>query len=694
MKTFDTANIRNFALAGHSGSGKTTLAEAMLLCAGAVTRQGKVADGTATLDFTPEEHKKKTGISLALAQFEYAGRKLNLLDCPGYADFFGEVHAGVAAADFGVIVINAVAGVEPDTERVFEMLEAEEKPRLLVVTGMDKEQADFAKVMNGIRDRLSDRAVPLFFPLGAGPGFTGVADVLQGKALTVEGKEIKEGAMPGDLQGQVEEARGKLVELAAESDDALLEKFLETLELSPEETLTGLRRGIAQGKIFPVIPVSGERNRGPAVLLQFIADFGPSALETTPVSASRAGDPDLKPLAVDPKGPLAAQILKVSSDVTAQEIAFIRVFSGTLECGSEVYNSTKDNSERVGQLYHFLGKERSDAEKIPAGDIGAVAKLKSAGINDSLSTKDQRVAVRPIAFPSPVHEVGIRAKNKGDEEKVGGGLHKLLDEDCTFQVDNQSDLHQLVLRTMGDQHVDILLERLTRRFKVEAEPFKPRLRYRETIKGNADVSYRHKKQTGGRGQFADVSIKVEPRARGEGYEFLNEIVGGVIPTKFIPAVEKGIGEAMVEGVLAGYPVVDFRVRLHFGGYHDVDSSEMAFKIASIQAFRNGMKEAKPVLLEPISEVVIDVPEEFTGGVMGDLSSRRGKIMGMEPGPKSQRIKATVPQGELYRYSTTLRTLTQGRARFRATFSHYDEVPREVVDKLVEELRKEQEAAEA
>jgi elongation factor G len=320
-----------------------------------------------------------------------------------------------------------------------------------------------------------------------------------------------------------------------------------------------------------------------------------------------------------------------------------------------------------------------------------VAKLKTTGLGDTLSTKERRLVVRPIVFPPPVHEIAIRTKNKGDEEKVGTGLAKLREEDATFQLEIQGDLHQSLLRCMGDQHVDVILERLHRRFKVEVETFKPRLPYRETIKGTADVSYRHKKQTGGRGQFADVSIKVEPVPRGQGYVFSNEIVGGVIPTKFIPAVEKGILEALPEGVIAGYPVVDVKVRLHFGGYHDVDSSEMAFKIASINAFRNGLKEARPVLLEPISEVQVDVPEEFTGGVMGDLSSRRGKILGMEPGPKSQRIRAAVPRGELYRYSTTLRTLTQGRARFAQTFSHYEEVPREYVDKLVEELKKEREA---
>ncbi len=691
MKSYETTDIRNFVLAGHSGCGKTTLAEAMLLTAGAISRQGRVSEGTATLDFTPEEQKKHTGVSLALAQFEFQGRKLNLLDAPGYADFIGEVCAGIRAADFGVIVVSSTAGVEPDTERHFEMLAEEGRGRFLAVNGMDKEQADFGKVLAALREALSDRVVPLYLPIGVGPDFRGLVDVLEGKAYSVEGKDTKEIPVPSDLQAAAEDARGKLVELAAESDDAFLEKYLETLELSLEETQVGLRKGIAAGKIFPVIPVSAEKNRGASMLLRALVDYGPSPADLSGTPVTKGGQGEETVLPASSAGPLAALIFKVSSEFTAQEISLLRVYSGSIQSGNDVYNSNQDSTERIGQPYNFLGKERSDVDSVSAGDIGAVAKLKTTGLGDTLSTKERRLMVRPLAFPPPVHEIAIRTKNKGDEERVGTGLAKLREEDPTFQIDNQGDLRQTLMRCMGDQHVDVLLERLHRRFKVEVETFKPRLPYRETIKGTADVSYRHKKQTGGRGQFADVSIKLEPLPRGQGYEFSNEIVGGVIPTKFIPAVEKGILEALPEGVIAGYPVVDVKVRLHFGGYHDVDSSEMAFKIAAINAFRNAMTDARPVLLEPISEVQVDVPEEFTGGVMGDLSSRRGKILGMEPGPRSQRIRAAVPRGELYRYSTTLRTLTQGRARFGQTFSHYEEVPREFVDKLVEELKKEKEA---
>ncbi len=692
MKTYETAEIRNFVLAGHGGAGKTSLAEAMLFSAGAISRLGKVTESTSTLDFTPEEHKRKTGVSLALAQFEFEGRKLNLLDAPGFADFVGEVLAGIRAADFGIVVTSAVAGVEPETEHVFEMLEEEESPRIFAVNGMDKEQADFDKVLGQIQSVISDRAIPLLYPIGAGPEFRGLVDVVGGKAFMFgDGGDLTEAPIPGDLEPMIDDVRGKLVELAAESDDAYLEKFLETLELDPDEVLRGLRMGIAQGKIYPVVPVSAEKNLGVLSLLRFIKDFGPSPADVAGVPVTKPGSDKVEPIPADPAGPLAVQVFKISSEFIAQEIALLRVFSGSLGSGSEVYNSSRESAERVGQLYCFKGKERSEIDKLPAGDIGAVAKLKTTGTNETLTVKGQRLVIEPIRFPETVHEVAVRPVRKGDEEKVGIALSKLKDEDPTFQLVVQGDLHQTVLRTMGEQHTDVLTDRVKRKFGVEVEVARPRLPYRETITGSADVSYRHKKQTGGRGQFADVSIKVEATERGFGYEFVNEIVGGVIPTKFIPAVEKGILEQKEDGILAGYPMVDFRVRLHFGGYHEVDSSEMAFKLAASQALKKGMQEARPVLLEPILLVEILVPEDYTGGVMGDLSSRRGRIQGMEPGARAQTIKATVPQGEMYRYSTTLRTLTQGRARFRAEFSHYEEVPREVADKLIEELRKQREA---
>jgi elongation factor G len=692
VKPYEPADIRNFAVVGHSGSGKTTVSEAMLFTAGAVSRQGKVADGSSHLDHTPDETKRKAGVYLSLAQFEFGNRKLNLLDTPGYADFCGEAYCGLRAADFGLLVVNAQAGVEPNTEAVCELMDAQGKARLIAVNQMDKEQADFGMCLKELEEVLGKRVGPAFYPIGSGPEFRGLVDVLKGRAVEFgAGRDLKEVPIPDDLRGIVEEARSKLIELAAESDDTLLEKYLETMELTPEETIAGLRRGIAQGTLFPVIPVAAEKGQGIQSLLEMIAELGPSPLDSPGPPLQTAEGEEPRRLTVDPQGPPAALVFKVTTELMAQKFIFFRVYSGSIEGGQDLFNSTKNTGERLGQLYNFLGKDRIEMERLVTGDIGAAAKLKVTEVNHTLCEKAKAVVIQPIDFPYPVHEMAIAPKSKGEEEKTGTAFHKLHEEDPTFLLEVQAELHQTVLRTMGDQHLEVLLDRLKRKFGLEVDVSRPKVPFRETIRGTADVAYRHKKQTGGAGQFADVSIKLEPLPRGGGFEFSDEITGGVIPSRFIPAVEKGIVEVMPEGILAGYPVVDVRVRLYFGGYHDVDSSEMAFKIAGAMAFKNALKEAKPVLLEPILLVEVKVPDEYMGDVMGDLSSRRGKIQGMEPLGRVQVVRAAVPQVELHRYSTTLRSLTQGRARFGARFSHYEEVPREFAEKLIETLKKEREA---
>lgn len=687
MKTFDSADIRNVVVVGHGGSGKTTLSEAMLFASGAIARMGSVTEGTSNLDFVPEETKRKVSVYLTLAQFEANRRKVNLLDAPGAADFYGEVLCGLRAADFALLVINAQVGVEPDTDRVCETLDEQEKPRFIAINMMDKEQADFEKALKSVNDRLSNRAAPLFYPIGQGATFKGVINVLESQAYEFDGKDVKPIPVPEDLKDLVEDSHNKMVELAAESDDALLEKYLETMELTPEETLQGLRLGIAKGTVYPAIPVAAEKSLGISKLVELITEYGPSPLDV-PGPLLKGSE---ERLVVDPKGPAVGLIFKVTTELMAQKFDFIRVYRGSFAQADDLLNTTRDSYERLGQLYNFVGKERLEMERAVAGDICAAAKLKVAGINDTLAPKAHPVILEPIAFPAPLNEMAISAKSKGDDEKVGSAFHKMHEEDLTFVLEVQAELHQTVLKTMGDQHQDVILERLKRKYNLEVDVARPKVPFRETIRGNANVAYRHKKQTGGAGQFADVSIKVEPTARGEGFDFVDEISGGVIPSKFIPAVEKGIVETMHEGVLAGYQVVDVRVRLHFGGYHDVDSSETAFKIAGSMAFRNGMKEAQPILLEPIMSVEIRVPEDFMGDVMGDVSSRRGRIMGMEPDGKYQTVKATIPQIELHRYSTTLRSLTQGRARYTARFLQYEEVPRDAADKLIETLKKEREA---
>ncbi len=693
MKVFDTAAIRNVALVGHSSSGKTSVGDALLYTAGAVTRLGKVQDGSSVLAHTSDEVKRQVSIYISLAQFEYKDHKINLLDCPGYADFIGAVHAGLFAADCALVVVNGVAGVEGDTEKHFDLIAEWGKPALFVVNMMDKEQANFTKAVDSIR-AMTNRAVPLAIPVGSGPSFAGVVDVLTQRATLGDAKSPKEGEVPAEVKDAIDTARLQLTELAAESDDNLLEKYLETGELSQEEILEGFRKGVDQGKIYPILASAAEKNIGSSVILDAILDLAPSPLDIPGPLGVRPGGEEEVPIRGTSGDPLAAIIFDVTSEVLPQDVYLIRNFSGQIEKGMEVYNSRRDQSERIGQIYHFCGKERIETDRLVAGDIGATVNLKSTSLNDSLSSKDNKIVLNPIQFPNPVHELAIAPIRKGDEEKVGTILNRVQGEDPTLQVRVDSSLHQTLVRCMGDLHIDVLLDRMKRKGQIEAATSKPRIPFRETIRGTADVSYRHKKQTGGRGQFADVSLKVEPLERGGGFEFANEIVGGVIPSKFIPAVEKGVIEKMGEGVVAGYPIVDIRVRLHFGGYHDVDSSEMAFKIAAKMALKDGIEKARPVLLEPITRVEVVVPDDYMGDVMGDLSSRRGKILGMEPVVRGQQVVAMIPQAELYQYSTKLRSITQGRGRFSFHFDHYEEVPRDVQEKLVEQLRKEQEEASA
>ena len=684
MKQYQPADIRNVVVVGHSGTGKTTLSESMLFVAGATSRKGKTSDGSSILDHTPEETKRKAGVYLSIAQFEAEKKKFNLLDAPGYADFVGEAIAGIRATDLALLVVNGQHGVEPDTDRMNELLDERSKSRFIVVNMMDKENVEFPTVMTELGELTNNRSVPVYYPIGSGADFRGVVAVLDDKAFLFDGKNVKEGPVPDEVKAEVEEAKLKLTELAAEADDELLEKYFETFELTHEETVKGLRAGITSGKLYPVIPVAAETDQGVAVLLSMIAEFGPSPLDVPgpPLAEGETAE-------VSESGSPLALVFKATTDLMAQKFIFLRVFSGSIAGGDDLHDVTRNSAERKGQLYNFLAKDRIEVEKLVCGDIGAAAKLKTAEVNHTIGTKNSP-EIRKIAFPYPVHEMAIAA-GKGDEEKLGSAFHKLAEEDPTFLLEVQSELHQTVLRTYGDQHLDVLSDRLKRKYNLEMSVTKPRVPFRETIRGNSDVAYRHKKQTGGSGQFADVSIKFEPNERGGGFEFVDEITGGVIPSKFIPSVEKGLREAIEHGVLAGYPVVDVRARLHFGGYHAVDSSEMAFKIASIQAFKKGMTDAQPVLLEPIWSVSIQIPDEYMGDVMGDISSRRGRISGMEPMGSHQIIKATVPQVELHRYSTTLRSMTQGRGRFEAKFSHYEEVPRDAAEKLVEELRKEQEA---
>ncbi|MBM3316245.1 MAG: elongation factor G [Candidatus Eisenbacteria bacterium] len=695
VKQYDTAKIRNVVLLGHGASGKTLLAESILFATGAASRRGNPADGTSTLDGSPEEIKRKMSLSLALAPVEWEGCKINFLDAPGSGDFVGEAEAGLHAADLALILVNGTAGVEVDTDRFFEMAQEAGKPVCFVVNQLDREQADFARSLQAVQGELSERAVPFMLPTGAGPAFQGLIDLVAGKAYADAGKgRSKPDEVPGALQGQLDEIRGRLAEAAAETDDGLLEKYLEAGALAPEEIQRGLREGFHKGKLFPVLAVSAETMTGIDRLLEFLREWAPSPLDAPPALARREGQAEPAPLSGRTDGAPVAFVFKTHFDERLGEYTVLRVYSGVLAPG-DYYNVRKETGVRVGSLYALRGRERIDLDSLPCGDIGVTPRIKNVATNDTLAAKDNRVLVEPIGFSEPLHTVAVVPAVRGEEEKVASGFVRLADLDPTFRMRVDSALRQTLVSGMGDQHLDVMIERFKARSKIDLETRKPRIPYRETIQKTIDdIQGKHKKQTGGRGQYGDVHLKIEPLPRGGGFEFVDAIVGGVVPGKFIPAVEKGIRECLERGVLVGCPVVDVRATLHYGSYHDVDSSEQAFKTAASIGFKEGFLKCQPILLEPIMKLEIFVPEAHTGDIMGDMSSRRGRILGMERAGRRQKVQAIAPLGELFGYNANLRSMTQGRGRFRMEMSHYEEVPREVQDKLVESLRKEMDETKA
>jgi elongation factor G len=692
LKDYQPNQIRNVALVSQHGTGKTTLAEAALFRTKAITRQGKIEDGTTALDFTPEEHHRKISISLALAPIEWKDQKINLIDTPGYADFVGDLVSGLSAADAAVICLKAPAGVEAGTEAVWERIEARGCPVLCAVTQMDKEHAAFEKVIEGASEKLGKRFVAIAWPIGAGGQFRGYVDLAANKAYLFEKDGgSKEAPVPAELESSVKAARSALVDVAAEADDTLLEKFLSGSDLTVEEIHIGLREGVEARSFIPALPVAAASLQGVELFLDTILDLLPSPTQIGVVRGTKPDSKESVEFKPEPGNSTAALFFKTSGEGQAGDLSFIRVFAGALVHGKEVYNSSMQRAEKIGQIYFVQGKDRKDTHSIVTGDIGAAVKLRETHTGQTLCDKAHPIILPPIPFPQAAHEVAIAPKTKGEDEKVGSGLHRLREEDPTLHVRVEGELHQTILSGEGDLHIDVALEKLERRFHVGVVTSKPRIPYRETIRKAVSKQGRHKKQTGGRGQFGDVHVKFEPLKSGEGFQFVDEVVGGSVPRNYIPAVEKGITEALHEGVLAGYPMVDFRATLYDGSYHTVDSSEMAFKIAGAIAYREACREAAPVLLEPIVEIEVHVPNEFVGAVTGDLSSKRGKILGMASETRYDVIRAHVPQAELYKYSTHLRSLTQGRASFRTKFHSYEEIPREISEKVISQAKADREA---
>ena len=694
MKEFKTDKIRNICLAGQRGCGKTSLADSVAFCTGQNNRIGRVDDGSSILDYTEGEIAHKTSISSKLLACEWNNTKINLLDCPGHSDFVGELLASLKVSETVGILVSAPSGVEVGTHVQWKSIDKFDIARFFLVNKMEIENADWQKCLSEIKESFGKQAVAVQIPIGQADSFKGIIDLLHMKAYAFDADGNRADMdMPADLKETAEAEREALIEVAAEADDALLEKYLDEGMLSDADMLSGLKLGIRRGKVYPVLFGSASKNVGVKILLDFAVDYLPSPDQGVPPKAVKSGTEDAVEVAFDPSGKTLAYVFKIVSEGHLGDMTFFKTISGTIKSGMDFVNQTTRNGERATQIYTFHGKNRDEVTSVTAGDIGVLVKLKDTHIGNSLSDSSYSVSVVPVEFPNPVMDVAIKAKSKGEEEKISNGLHKLLEEDPTFRLTSDAALKQQVLYGQGSTHIEVLSEKLHKRFGVEVDLVKPRIPYRETIRGKAEKQYRHKKQSGGRGQFGDVFLRIEPNTRGAGFEFLNQIKGGVIPSKFIPAVEKGVTEALASGGLAGAPVVDVKVALYFGSFHEVDSSDMAFKIAGLMAFREGYTECKPVLLEPIFNVEVTVPDEFTGDVMGDLSSRRGKIAGMDPDGRNQIIRAAVPQSELYQYSVDLRSMTQGQGIYSLDFSHYEEVPHEQTQKVIEEakaLKEEQE----
>jgi len=674
LKTYQTSHLRNIGVVAHGGAGKTSLVEAMLFNTGAINRLGRVEDGTTTSDFHPEETKKQITIHTSLVPCEWKDTKLNLLDTPGFSDFISDVKGVLRVVDGALFVVCAVAGVEVQTEIIWTMASDANLPKIIFLNKMDRENANFDKAFAEIQQTLPGNCMPIQLPIGAAETFSGYVDVIAQKAYSFKADgEISEIAVPDDLADALESYREKLVEASAEMDDEALEKYLNGDELSEQEIMGGLKAGIKAGKITPVLCGSATKNVGVKQAMNFLAEFFPAPEDKS-------------------AEPLSALVFKTLVDPFVGKMNFVRIFSGTLKADNPVFNATKDKAEKVGQVLYVRGKHQEPTPQVTCGDIAVMVKLQDTNTNDTLCAKEKCQTLEPIVFPIPTYSVAIAPKSKGDEDKLGNAMARMLEEDPALRVEKNVETHQTILTGMGETHLDITLDKLKRKFGVDVVMADPRVPYRETVKAMVKVEGKHKKQTGGHGQYGHCWLRIEPLAEGD-FEFDQEIFGGSVPRQYIPAVEKGVREAMVEGILAGYPVTNVKVVLYDGSYHNVDSSEMAFKLAGSQAFKKGALQAKPVLLEPIATVEVVVPESFMGDIISDFNTKRGRILGMEPGDRFTTVKAQVPLSEMYRYSIDLKSITQGRGSFSMAFSHYEEVPAMLSDKIVAKAKADKEAAE-
>jgi elongation factor G len=690
----EIGKIRNVGIVGHGGVGKTSLVEALLHTAGAVNRLGKVDDGTTTTDFDADEIKRKISLNTAVAYADWKGHRINLVDTPGYGDFIADARAGLRVVEAAVVVVDAVAGVQVQTEKVWKFANDFELPRAVVVNRLDRERADFSRTLDSLGRRLKGRLVALHVPVGEEQGFRGFVDLVTQKAVTygADGK-ASEGAVPAELADRVKEYREKLVEAAAETDDDLLAKYLEEGSLAEAEMLTALRAGIGQGKIVPVLCAAATKEIGSVAILDLIIHEFPSPADRPEIPGTDLKAKQAGVVTPDPKAPVTALVFKTLSDPHVGKLSLFRVYSGTLKADTTLTNAARGGKERMGHISWMQGKSVKPVESLGPGEIGVVAKLKETLTGDTLCEDARLFELPRIEFPEPAISFAIQPKSRGDEDKISNALARIAEEDPTVHYHYDPETKQLLVSGVGSMHVEMVVERMKRKYNVDVILLPPRIPYKETVKGRAEGQGKYKKQTGGRGQYGDTWLRVEPLTRGGGFEFVDDIFGGAIPRNFIPSVEKGVRDCMKKGILAGYPIVDLKVTLYDGTYHDVDSSDMAFQIAASMGLQKVFMDAHPILLEPIMNVEVTCPAENAGDVIGDLNSRRGRINGMEPAGEVAIVRASVPMAEMLTYESSLRSMTGGRGGYSMEFNHYEEVPAFMAEKVIKDVKAEKEKAE-
>ncbi len=690
MKSYKVEQIRNVAFVGHAGAGKTSVVEGLLYLSGVSDRLGKVGDNSSIMDYDPDEVRRGHSINASFAVSEWQKHKFNILDTPGNGNFIADTPGCIRVADGVVVVIAADSGIQFYTEKVWQWADESSLKRIVFINKMDSEQASIQSILESLKKKFSAQPFLMHVPVGSADQFSGVVDLVENKYYAYEKDGKGSGTasdIPDEVKDEVESRRAELVEAVAEADDELIESYLDKGELSDEEFDTGLKKGVESGHLIPVILGSALHNIGTDRLAKAIIDFLPSP-DQSPAQLAKALSGD-EAIEVKPgNGMFASLVFKTIADPYAGKLTLFRVYSGSVKPDTSVFNSNHETDERVGQLFALQGKKQIPLPEIIAGDMGTVAKLKVTTTGDTLTTKNKGVQFDPIVFPNPVLARAMVPKTRADEEKISNSLHRLVEEDPTLKVERDAQTHELLVSGMGAEHLDVIIERLKRRFGVEVDVKPPKVPYRETIRGKTKVQGKHKKQSGGRGQFGDTWLEISPLPRGGGFEFENRVVGGAIPKTYIPAVEKGVHEAMAQGVLANYPMVDVKVALYDGSYHDVDSSEMAFKIAGSIGFKKGVLDCKPILLEPLMTTEVVVPSEFVGDVIGDLNSKRGKILGVDANDDNQNVRAHVPMASILNYAAELRALTSGRGIFVMEFDHYDVVPDHLTSKIVEEAKKE------